>query len=271
MTVLVCQSLLTFITQILESFVNPRINIDPNLWGLPETFGPCSPADAQSTVDSLRNRNLARITTLIRDPTTHAIEIEMTYQRVLEDTTRMANILAQIPVVAAADGRLTTPLPVTSRRLHVRYQTGYGILLLIAIMLNRILRFYGSPNILQSLKDESVRLVDSIILLTEQASQYRPLGSSASSVFLLAAYAALDEGEDEKARRIEKLVEEYQSDFGLTRSVALGNNMRARLRSLRPDLSCASSPSQAVDRPRLDDLDLLRQTVQGQVDLCCIL
>ena len=222
-------------------------------------------------MDSLRNRNLARVTTLIRDPVTHLQEIEITYHRVREDSAKMARILAEIPVVQAADGRLTTPLPIPSRRLHMRWQTGYGILLLVAIMLNKILRFYRSTSNGSSLREESSEFVDSIIVLAEQASQYRPLGASASSVFLLAAYAALDIGDEEKATRIQALLEEYQSDFSRTRNVTLDERLRLRLQTLQPHFSSTSPVCPRTDHTEPNDLELMRQNSPNKADLCCIL
>lgn len=148
----------------------------------------------------------------------------------------MAAILAQIPVVAGGDGRLTTPLPTRNRRLHVRWQTGYGILLFMAIVLNAMLRAYQGGASSPSLADESADFIANVLTLAEQALQYRPLGSSATPVYLVAAYAALEGGESE-SELVEALLAEYQSDFKSARWLDMARMFRARLRSPRPNLA----------------------------------
>lgn len=265
--------LMLYCLQIMESYVNPRIELDPQLWSLPETFGPRSPTDQHTWVESLKNRNLARITTLIRDPETHLPEIETTYQRICGDCATMAAILATIPVVPAADGRLSTPLPLRARRLHVRWQTGYGILLSIAILLNRLLSIYRGPDSpdVSSLRDDRPGFVDGVILLAEQASQYRPLGSSATSLFLLAAYAVLEEGQDDKRDRIEALLMEYQSDFGLRCGFDLANGLRDWFPHLHSSSSQETSEEHCEAGNQSGNITMVGQYSIKKSDLCCIL
>jgi hypothetical protein len=157
----------------------------------------------------------------------------------------MAAILAQIPVVAGGDGLLTTPLPTRTRRLHVRWQTGYGILLFMAIVLNTMLRIYQGVASSPSLADESADFIASVLTLAEQAMQYRPLGSSATPVYLVAAYAALKGGESE-SDRVEALLAEYQSDFRSARWLNMARIFRARLWSLRPNPALISEGGYGV-------------------------
>lgn len=148
----------------------------------------------------------------------------------------MAAILVQIPVVVAADGLLTTPLPTRTRRLHVRWQTGYGILLFMGIVLNALLRAYQGAASSPSLADDSAGFVANVLMLAEQALQYRPLGSSATPIYLVAAYAALESGGSE-SERVEALLAEYQSDFEIARWLDMAQSFRTQLWSPRPNFS----------------------------------
>lgn len=259
--------------QIFESFVNPRIQIPPDLWGLPETFGPISPADEQSRISSLSNRNLAHFTALIREPELHLLEIHSTYQRVYADCAKMKAILAQIPVVLMPDGRLTTPLPARNRALHVAWQTGYGILLFMVIVLNAVQRAYGGVVDVESLETQSAGFVADVLALSEQAMQYRPLGASATPVYLVAAYAVLG-GKEPESAKVEAILAEYQTDFNASRWIDIARSLRARLRSPRPNFSkLLQADYETVDGRGKDPEDPagLDEYLLPTQSLCCIL
>ena len=146
--------------------------------------------------------NLAKLPEFIRGPGAHLIEITSAYQGLITDLPELRQTVFKLSQGA---GPLKT--------LHARYQTVYGIPLAFAIILNTILRSFGVDNI--SLFEESVTLVDEIITLAEDASQYRPLGSSAMPLFLVAAWAGTNEVS--KRAKIEEILTEYQFDFAIAR------------------------------------------------------
>ena len=98
----------------------------------------------------------------------------------------------------------------SERRLHVRRQTGYGTLLLLGMMASWALRAYEVGNI-HALELDKVMFIDEVVELAQQASQYRPLGSSAMPGFIKAAMIMTDDAA--KKEVLEELLALYQSDF----------------------------------------------------------
>jgi hypothetical protein len=102
-------------------------------------------------------------------------------------------------------------------------------------MLNGILCVYEPLNL--SLAEESATFVDEVINLAENASQYRPLGSSSMPLCLVAALAATDDVM--KQERLDKLLAEYQTDFASARWLDMAFLLRAKMGNPRLDISAA--------------------------------
>jgi hypothetical protein len=136
------------------------------------------------------------------------------------DCAKIAGLLAAVPPTTTAN-----LLPLPARRLQVRQQTSYGILLLLAIMGNGALRADDPTD--SALEDEADLYVDEAITLAQQAAQYRPLGSSAMPLCLIAAWSVTDDVA--KQAQLGELIAEYQSDFDSTNWLDLAVSVKPRL------------------------------------------
>lgn len=209
----------------MESFINPHIHIDPDLWNLPEPHGPQSLDEESLAIDSMSCRFLMHAVALVRDPPVDTTALADAYARVCKDRTKLAAYLATVPLVCTPDGDLHAPLPLAMRHIHLRWQTAYGILTLVAMRLNGVLQMsllavcHGLWDT-ADLHDDVLVFVDDILGLAAQAKQYRPLGSSAVPLFLLAASAALGPGEPARRQQIRGLLAVYRPDLDLDRLLA---------------------------------------------------
>ena len=97
-----------------------------------------------------------------------------------------------------------------ARRIHARRQTGYGTLLLLGLMANWALSTFGMGDP-RDLELEKVMMIDEIVELAQEASQYRPLAASAMPGFVMAAKTMTDDAV--KLARMEELLALYRSDF----------------------------------------------------------
>lgn len=190
--------------QILFSFVNPRIQLDPRIWdNMPEHFGPASPADESSTIESLKLRNLAKLAPLFRDPDVHASELQSAYRCIRDDCMKMKLILASLP------GDTSDTAFNLVRFLEVRFQSSYGTLLTVAIMLNATLRVH--ENFPTSSSNDLTFFVDETIELSDKAAKYRPLGSSSIPLCLVAGWSGTED--QQKRRDLEERIANWQTDF----------------------------------------------------------
>ncbi len=153
------------------------------------------PANGRSTIESLKLQNLANLSALIQGlgqglgrclP-----ELQSTYQLLKVDGAKMKHMLFQVSV-AVVEGTPSTPQATAARRLHVRCQAGCGMLLWMALMFNAILRACEPQN--HALAEDGACFVDELVALAEDASRYRPLGSSGMPLFLAIAWAVTDGG-----------------------------------------------------------------------------
>ena len=215
----------------MESFVNPKIQLDPRLWTPPETVVSQGPHREESAIQSLELPNLARVSALLKDRELKFPEIQSVYQVMRADCAKTKHALSQIWEVALGIPTKSLALPV--RRLHVRYQTAYGTLLMLAIILNATLLMHNPSD--RSLAEESALFVDEVIALAQQASQYRPLGSSGTPLYLVAASAVSNDVP--KQIQLEKMLAEYGTDFTSTRWLHITNKLRAKLRKFKFDSS----------------------------------
>ncbi|KAI9794436.1 MAG: hypothetical protein M1816_005506 [Peltula sp. TS41687] len=77
--------------QILESVVNPKIQLNSWLWKLIETYAPPRPfkCDEDSPIHSIQLQGLAKIPDFIRDPEQHLFEIQSAYQQMRADAPKL--------------------------------------------------------------------------------------------------------------------------------------------------------------------------------------
>lgn len=159
----------------------------------------------------------------------HLSELQARYRSLKRDCDSMESILSKTPMTRSAEGVLITDLAPAAKRLHVRQQTGHGILLMIALALNAILQTHKPSNSdLSLLASEADNLVDQVIDLATQAMQYRPLAASATPICLIAAWAVTDDVF--KQERLQGLLDEYQQDFASVRWRDQASGLKARLR-----------------------------------------
>lgn len=216
--------------------MNPKIKLDPRLWTRSTTGLQNSPRK-QSDIESLELGTLAKVSALLMDPYLKLPEIHSAYQVMRADCGKMKQAVSAVFPVGL-EGLPTTSLPLPLRRLHVRYQTGYGILLMLAITLNATLLTCNPYD--QNLVEESDTFVDEVIALAQQASQYRPLGSSATPLYLVAALVVLDGGP--KQIEIEKLLAEYESDFESAIWLQMAHKFKVGLGKVKSGLLQALNP-----------------------------
>ncbi|OBT66444.1 hypothetical protein VE03_04894 [Pseudogymnoascus sp. 23342-1-I1] len=127
------------------SFTNPKIQLDPRLWAIPKTIGSQSPAENQSSIESLQLQILARVSALLKDPDLKLPEIQSASQVLRADCGKKKHALSKICGVAS-EGVSSTSLPLPVRWLHVRSQTAHGTLLTLAITLNATLLMRSPSN-----------------------------------------------------------------------------------------------------------------------------
>ncbi|KAK3357259.1 beta-lactamase/transpeptidase-like protein [Lasiosphaeria hispida] len=194
---------------LLESFGNHKIKLDPRLWAAEDTPAVARPsrppADEAHHIECLQVSSLAAVSGFTRDVQGSLPAIRSTYEVLQTDLAKMKALLSEVSTTAASD------LTLSERRIHVRRQTGYGTLLLLGMMANWALGVYGVGGNPLALELERTMLVDEVVELARQASQYRPLGSSAMPGFIMAAKITTDDAV--RLGQLEELLALYQSDF----------------------------------------------------------
>ena len=255
----------------MESFVNPRIQLDKHLRQMTDLEPlPAAKAHPQA-ISCLSNNALVDISTYLRDPYTHYNSLVEAYDCVRADRAKFAALIASIPVVPSADGRILQP---PSRQLcfvHLRYQTGYATLTLIAIriavVLSRIPWSYSSLTCARDLQlSEDLRIyVNDLAMVSEQAVQYYPLGSSFMPLCLMAAYATeTSVGNNLQQRgRIMRLFAQYRPGVDFEREW-----LKIKKASDGPDAYGNSEPrTPDAAACSAEDVDAL----VTKNDICCIL
>lgn len=221
-------------TKILESFYNPQIALDHSLWASDEPQELLKPNVVRYHASSLELRQLARTSMLLRSPEMDLDEVQSKYDHVRNDSSKLEAILSKAPMTRSPEGILITNLATPAKRLHVRQQTGHGILVMIALAFNSILQTHNSSaSDRATLAFEADNLVDQALTLAKQAMQYRPLAASATPMCLIVAWAVTDDAA--KQERLEELLDEYQKDFASVRWRDEAVKVRARLRSQQLD------------------------------------
>jgi hypothetical protein len=201
-------------SQILESIGNPRIQLQPWLHKLTKK------RDQGVAIEGLKLRNLAKLSDYITYPEMHLFDIKSAYQRMGIDLPKMRLCISTVTSISARSAQLP---PTTIR---ARLQSALGLLLTFAIILNTLLRTFEPKNLY--LVQESALLSDEIVALAEDAAQYRPLGSSAMPICLIAAWASTYDLQIRS--KVEKVIEVYQSDFPISKWMDTARWLERRLR-----------------------------------------
>ncbi|CAI7643341.1 unnamed protein product [Penicillium glandicola] len=230
---------------ILEGIVNPRINMDWEIWELISSF--------KRRLSASRDNNRSQVTTelhhlamfpkFVQTPEPHLPEIAKTYMQLRLDAQQIKQYLDQYA------GAIPVSFSSSEVVRHSRIQAAYTMLSTLAVLLNSLLRVFDPWN--ASLVSEAVFLCDEIATQAELASCYRPVGAGYIPLCLVVAWAASDNLV--QLARIERILSEYQSDFAdvpwMSRAVWLASTLDShRIRvisgrgaknaSVRPESCC---------------------------------
>ncbi|KIH87972.1 hypothetical protein SPBR_08927 [Sporothrix brasiliensis 5110] len=212
---------------VMESFINPRINLDDNLWEMPEPHGPITSKDEPLNIDSLGNRYLAHVVKLLREPNVYQMELVVAYHRVRLDRTKLSALLATIPATPCPDDKAIPPISDALCRVHLRWQTAFGMLTLVAMRIGSVLStLVPLPECMDAfavldLPGDLHAYRDDIVDVAGQALQYYPLGSSFMPLCLLAAYFSLSltDGDANQRTHILRLFSAYRPGVNLDREL----------------------------------------------------
>lgn len=255
---------------IMESFINPRIELDKHLRRMTESEPLPAAAPHPQAISCLDNNSLVDISMFLRRPHSHYHGLVEAYDRVRADRAKFAALIASIPVVPTADGRLLRPLSTEYAYVHIRYQTGYATLTLLAIriaaVLARVQRTVGSEAGERDLNlDVDLRIyVNDLATVAEQAIQYYPLGSSFMPTCLLAAYATQTSlGDDSQQQlRIMRLFTRYRPGVDFEREWL--KIQEADGQKIAGDGRAQPAETESCDRGGID-------VIITKADMCCIL
>ena len=208
------------------SLIDSNMNPNLDMWGtLPNHLGPIPPIESITTVESLKLHHLAKIMRMTRDFDNNIPGLRFAYDLMMSDAAVMSNVLNIFEQRATESKRARGRVSMQAKKLHVRYQNSYGILLYIAISLHRGLELAG---VLGDTKHIDLEyLVRESINLTQQAMQYRPLGSSSVPFCLTMAYAICPH--PELSIIMDDLLAEWEMDFEATRWRDLALRTRTRM------------------------------------------
>ncbi|KAK0104374.1 hypothetical protein ONS95_004668 [Cadophora gregata] len=215
----------------MESLANPKIQLDEFFTKLDNVhgtqYGPQRNSGENKVPFSITLPGLASIGKYFRDPELYLVEISAMYQESLLDYE-----MAQKRLMAAAKILTATRTPLEAYPVTKQYtatQAMVGLIGSIVLNMGNILRIF-SPNDL-TLSAEAAKVSTEMVLLAQDARQYRPLGSSYIPFCLVSAWAAVDGTSAQW--EIENMLEEWQSDFQETRWINIAKWLRNGLEDLR--------------------------------------
>jgi hypothetical protein len=186
--------------------------------------------------ESLKLQTLAKLQQYVAHPEAHLNDILATYEYTRVDIPQLRERLSKL-APPAGSGNIS----------HCRFQTMYSIVLAFASILNTILRSFGLEDM--TLAEESVGLIDELITVTNDAAQYKPLGSGAIPLFLTTAWAATRD--KSKQARIKETISEYSSDPAFPVWMEIAGWLDNKLNSHRYTQS--TSFQMDIEMPRLED------------------
>ena len=194
-------------------------------------------------------------------------EVQPAYDQVVLDREKLRQIL----VGMSSSNQSSNPDPDSPNfaftKMYTQYQSAYGLLLGLALVLNSILRAFDPFNV--TLGEEAAQFSAETIALAEEVAKYRPLGSSYMPTCLTAAWVAM-EGTSQQVQ-IEALLKDWQADFAETDWISIARWLkrtfeRRALRSLSPMMIEAAPESMEV--ALLEEAD---EAAMGTVSACCVM
>ncbi|KAK7408714.1 hypothetical protein QQX98_009130 [Neonectria punicea] len=221
---------------IVESMVNPRINLHPWLWDMldnyrpPQPLGPERPDHEQrqrgdpGSFPSLKMRNLARFPDFLSEPQLHHLDILSTYHMLRFDCVKLHR-RANTP----APTDLTSPEGVNLARLHRSFQVAYAMALSLALIANTILQGFDQFDV--ALAKESASCINELIRLADTSLHLRPLGASHIPIGLAIGWAATSD--PDVRGRLSTLIEEFQQDFKTTNWMRMAYWWKVKFRNGR--------------------------------------
>ncbi|KAF2178156.1 hypothetical protein K469DRAFT_643182 [Zopfia rhizophila CBS 207.26] len=227
---------------IVESITNPKIQLNSWFWKFLEAYRPPKPPRREDPgitrdegsdavhIPSLRLRNLAKIPDFVQDPGRHLLDMRNAYQELRADSQKVRQLVDESRPIS---GISTLPLATPQMRLHRDYQTAYGILLSLIMILCGLLRAYDPYD--TAFAEDSISFGDEIIALAKEASKYRPLGAGYIPLCLATAWATI--GDTTRRAIVEMLLSEYQKDFAELRWMNMAMWWRTKFDTLRLNLS----------------------------------
>jgi hypothetical protein len=215
--------------QILESIVNPRIKMDSQFWEIISSYRRrLNPRGYEQSQSSAQMHHIAMIPEFVQNPDAHLSEIARIYLILKNDSLTLKPVLDE----CAKFVLVSFSSPDVAR--HCKVQSAYTIVCTLAVLLNSLLRVFDPLN--TNLTEETAHFCNEIIIQTELASCYRPVGSSYSPLCLIVAWATTDD--IFQLAKIESLIAVYQSDFAevpwMSQAICLGlilNSHRVRTAS----------------------------------------
>ncbi|KAF7558065.1 hypothetical protein G7046_g5878 [Stylonectria norvegica] len=235
---------------IVESFANPNIQLKPWLEELLDKYKP-KPTDKEQPPDpgiiNLRLRNLAKVPEFARNPELHLLEIRNAYQRLETDTA----IIYQVMISARA--RFIPSLPVVEQRMSRAYETAYGLLLTLTMVMGGLLLGFDPYNM--ALTDNLNDCTRKILILAEETAPYRPLGASYIPMCLAAACSACPD--TDLIRQSKEKLLDYQGDFWEVDWVKLAIWWRTRFDALH--LKTATALIEHASKSNTEVFEALQQ------------
>lgn len=230
--------------QILESIMNPKIQLNPWLDKLIDVIASQRAAQGQSEIVGRgipMIRMLGRIPDFIQHPQLYLSEVKWRYPRLKADCQSVRTALAMMTELIASP-----QADPSTMKTYAHCQTAYGLALSMATILNSILRAFDPRGI--SFAEDSATFVHEIITLAERASQFRPLAASYIPVCLATGWAAIDD--PSKKAKIESYLADYQTDLADARWLEGAIWLKAQYGSWRQRSMTPSSTNALMREPR---------------------
>jgi hypothetical protein len=212
---------------VMVSTIDSNMKPDLSLWEkLPTHLGPIPPIEAVAFIESIQLGNLVKIVRLIQNYEQNLPGLRFAYEKVKSDCARMSSILTTMRQNAAKKNLTVQQLPLRVRKIHLRFQNSYAILLHLALGMHRLLAMEAMLGQPQKDADQEL-LVKETIELTQQSMQYRPLGST--SVLLALAMAFAVTTEETVLQQMREIIALWQDDQSVLDWLEVAEEMRSRV------------------------------------------
>ncbi|KAL3420720.1 hypothetical protein PVAG01_07165 [Phlyctema vagabunda] len=249
-----------------ESFANPRINLNQFFTNFSNTYGelhgPRRPGDDDNyPIDCLKLSNLAKIGEYFRNPEQYLSNIVSAYQELRDATPTVRQRMNRWTESLVLAGVPLQSYPVT-KQLMV-FKALLGVSNSLSLLLNTILRIY-SPS--DTLIEDLELYTNEIIQLANDTSQYRPLGSGYMPICIGIAWAATSG--TPKQVEVGRVLADWQTDFENIRWLETAAWLEQRFEVLRLSVS-APRPRHKVDRWMR--IDQFRESGDTSAPSSCVL